>query len=130
MELITLATLSAFLGACLQKASEKFGEKSIETVFEHKRELADVFRGLFQQEIITLGLNDSVTPEDVQKRLESKPEVALQALKKLYDNPKLLAEFNEQLKTESGGMTISAKAIGQVIKENYGTIEITQTFNL
>lgn len=129
MELISLASLSAFLGTCLLKGGEKFSEKAIETVFEHKRELADVFTGLFQQEIITLGLNDSATPEEVKKQLEAKPEVALQALKKIVDKPDLLAEFNEQLKTESGGMTINAKNIGQVIKENYGTINQTINFS-
>ena len=129
MEFITLAALSAFLRACLLKAGEKFSEKVIETTFEHKRELADVFTGLFQQEIITLGLNDSASPEDVRNRLEANPEVAARALKKLAGKPELLADFNEQLKRESGGVTINAKNIGQVIEENYGTINQTINFS-
>jgi hypothetical protein len=128
MEFISLASLSAFLGACLLKAGEKFSEKSIETVFEHKSELADVFTGLFQQEIITLGLNDTTTPEEVKKQIELNPEVALQGLKKIADKPELLAEFNKHLTKETGGMTINAKSIGQVVKENYGTINQTITF--
>jgi hypothetical protein len=129
MEFISLASLSAFLSACLLKAGEEFSQKAIETVFQHKKELAGSFTGLFQQEIITLGLNDSATPEDVKKRLEAKPEVTLQALKKVTDNPELLAELNDQLKLESGGLIINAKNIGQVVKENYGTINQTIKFS-
>jgi hypothetical protein len=74
-------------------------------------------------------LNDSATPEEVQKQLEAKPEVAIQALKRLASVPELLADFNEQLRKESGGMTINAKNIGQVVNENYGTINQTINFS-
>jgi len=41
MEPITITAVAAFLGACLYKAGEKISEKTIETVFENKKELAD-----------------------------------------------------------------------------------------
>ena len=128
MEPITTITVTAFLIACLYKAGETLSEKAIETVFENKQELADSFKGLFSQEIITLGLNEATTPAQVIKQLEAKPEVTAQALQKLTDNPNLLEELNEQLKKEPGGMTINAEKIGQVIKENYGTINQTLNF--
>ncbi len=124
MEPITITAVAAFLGACLYKAGEKISEKTIENVFENKEELADRFTGLFRDDIITLGLREATTSAEVQQQLEAKPEIATQALKKLNENPKLLEDFNEKLKEQTGGMTINAEKIGQVIKENYGTINV------
>lgn len=128
MEPITTTAVATFLGACLYKAGETLSEKTIETVFENKQELADNFKGLFRQEIITLGLNEAATPAEITQQLEAKPEITAQALQKLTDNPKLLEDLNEQLKKKPGGMTINAEKIGQVIKENYGTINQTLNF--
>jgi len=121
---ITLISLSAFLAGCLLKAGEKFSEKTIETVFEHKKEFLEGFSGLFKQEIITLGLSDSATLEEVQKQLEAKPEIAVRALEKLNNNPQLLADLNEHLKRETGGITINAKNIAAA-----GNINITNQTN-
>jgi len=126
--IITTTTIAAFLGACLYKAGETLSEKTIEAVFEHKQELAHSFKGLFTQEIITLGLNEAATATEVIQQLEAKPEITAQALQKLTDNLILLEDLNEQLKKEMGGMTINAEKIGQVIKENYGTINQTLNF--
>ena len=128
MEPITTIAVAAFLKVCLDKAGETFTEKMIETAFKNKQGLADSFKGLFRQEIITLGLNEAATPAQVIKQLEAKPEVTAQALQKLIDNPKLLEDLNEQLKKETSGITINAEKIGQVIKENYGTINQTLNF--
>lgn len=127
MELVTLATLSAFLKSCLSKGGEKLSEKLIETVFERKKDLAHTFAGLFQPQLLTLGLNRSTTPDEVRRHLRDRPEVALEALTKLLGNPEVLAAFNKQLEKESVGMQIHAENIGQVIKENYGTVNQTMT---
>lgn len=119
---VTSISLAAFLAGCLWKAGEKFSEKTIETVFEHKKELLEGFTGLFKQEIITLGLRDNASFEEAQRELEAKPEIVRQALEKLNNTPELLKEFNEQLFVETGGITINAEKIGQVIKDNHGTI--------
>ena len=110
MPIITSTILADFLTACLLKVGEKIGEKTIETIFDRKRELSEGFAGLFKQEISTLGLSGTATLEEVQKQLEAKPEVVGQALEKLNNNPKLLADLNEQLKQMSG-ITINAKNI-------------------
>jgi uncharacterized protein YneF (UPF0154 family) len=121
VEIITTTAIATFLGVCLSKAGEKFSEKAIETVFENKKDIADGFMGLFKEEIITLGLNDSSTPADIENQLEAKPEVAVQALKKLSENPELVADLNRHLKEQFGGMTISAEKIGQVVQKMEGT---------
>ncbi len=128
MEPFTTIAVATFLKVCLDKAGETFTEKMIETAFNNKQGLADSFKGLFRQEITTLGLNEAATPAEITKQLEAKPEITVQALQKLTDNPNLLEELNEQLKKEPGGMTINAEKIGQVIKENYGTINQTLNF--
>jgi hypothetical protein len=122
MALITLATLSTFLGACLTKAGEKFNEKFIETLFEHKKDLAEGFMGLFKQEIITLGLNDSATPEEVQTQLDANPQLTAQIQKKLAENTELVLALREQVHNFPGGITITAKTVGQVVNKNEGTI--------
>jgi len=128
MEPFTTIAVATFLKVCLDKAGETFTEKMIETAFKNKQGLADSFKGLFRQEIITLGLSEAATPAEVIQQLEAKPEVATQALQKLTDNITLLEDLNEQLKKQPGGMTINAEKIGQVMKENYGTINQTLNF--
>ena len=126
MEPITITALAAFLGTCLYKAGEKFSEKAIETVFENKKELADGFIALFKEDIISLGLSDATTSAVVQEHLEANPEIVTKALKKLHENPKLLEDFNEKLKEQTGGMIVNAEKVGNSINTNYGTIN--QTF--
>jgi hypothetical protein len=75
MEPISTIAIAAFLSACLYKAGEKFSEKTIETVFENKKELADGFTNLFGSEIITLGLNDVTTSAEVQQKLKDIAEI-------------------------------------------------------
>ena len=81
MPIITTFAISEFLTACLWKAGEKFSEKTIETVFENKRELLDKFTNLFKEEIITLELSNGTILEAVQQQIEAKPEVVEQFLK-------------------------------------------------
>lgn len=115
--------VAAFLGACLYKAGEKVSEKTIETIFENKKELADAFTGLFRTEIIALGLNDSTTTAgEIQQQLNANPEVLKQALLKLKNTPELLKELDAQLRKETGKMIINAEKIGQLINDNHGTI--------
>lgn len=123
MPIITTTAIGMFLGACLLKAGEKISEKSIEHVFENKGELFERFKGLFNDEIITLGLNENPTFGEVQNLLEDKPEIATSALNKLNNNPELLADLNKQLQ-EIGNVTINAKNIAAA-----GNVNITNQTN-
>ncbi len=109
---ITTAAIAAFLGACLYKAGEKFSEKTIETVFEKKKELANSFTRLFRDEIVTLGLRDVITQTEVQRQLEAKPEIAAQVQKKWDDNAELVRMLHEQVRNVSSQMTNIAKNVG------------------
>jgi len=117
MPIITTTSISLFLGACLLKAGEKISEKSIEYAFENKRELFDGFKGLLNDEIITLGLTETATIGEVQNLLEEKPKIATSALEKINNNPELLSELNKQLQ-EMGNIIINAKNIAAAGKVN------------
>lgn len=122
MEPITLTALAIFLAPYLQKAGEKVAEKTVETLFESHEKLADTFSRLFHQEIITLGLNDSATTEEVVKQLEAKPEVKAEIEKKIADNQDLLDKLAEALSKQEGGRVIHTKTY----IENAGDVTINQ----
>ena len=112
MEPISLTAVSAFLGAILYKAGEKFSEKTIEAVFNNGKKLADSFTGLLRNDIITLGLSDATTSAEVQQQLEAKPEIAAQVQSKWDDNAKLVRVLREQMQNASSQMTNIAKNVG------------------
>jgi len=124
---LTLTALGVFLAPYLQKAGEKVAEKTIETLFDSRKDLAEKFTGLFHQEIITLGLNDSATTEEVVEQLEAKPEIKAEIAKKVVDNRDLLDELAEAFKPM--GITINAKNIGAVINQPTGPINLNNTFS-
>jgi hypothetical protein len=103
VESITLAALSAFISACLTKAGEKFSEKTVETAFESRQEIAEKFTGLFKSDIIQLGLSDSSTPEEITKQFAAKPEIIERASAKLQSDAdsfkELLAVVREAAKS-------------------------------
>jgi len=127
MEPFTLTALGVFLAPYLQKAGEKVVEKTVELLFDSRKDLAEKFSGLFHQEIITLGLNDTATTEEVVQKLEAKPEIKAEIDKKLVDNKDLINELEEAFKPM--GITINAKNIGAVINNPTGPINLNNTFS-
>ncbi len=127
MDPLTLTALGVFLAPYLQKAGEKVAEKTVEAFFDSRKDLAENFRGLFQQEIITLGLNDLTTAEEVTQKLGAKPEIRAEIDKKLVDNKDLVKELEEAFKPM--GITINAKNIGAVINNPTGPINLNNTFS-
>jgi|ERR1044072_635899 hypothetical protein len=122
MDPLTLTALGVFLAPYLQKAGEKVAEKTVEALFDSRKDLADKFTGLFHQEIITLGLNDSTTAEEVTQKLAAKPGVKVKIDKKVSDNIDLLNKLAEALSKHEGGRVIHTKTY----IENAGDVIINQ----
>lgn len=122
MDPITLTAIAAFLAPYLKKAGEKVAEKTVEKLFESRGDLAKKFYGLFNRDIITLGLNDSATTEEVAKQLEAKPEVKTEINTKVAANQDLLNELVEAFKqmpqAEFSGITINAEKISAINVSN------------
>ena len=118
---LTLTALGVFLAPYLEVAGKKVAEKAVEALFDSRKDLAENFRGLFHQEIITLGLNDSATTEEVVKQLEAKPEVKAEIEKKIADNQDLLDKLAEALSKQEGRVIHTKTYI-----ENAGNITINQ----
>lgn len=119
MAALALTALAAFVAPFLMKAGEKITEKTVEALFDSRKELAEKFQGLFKTEIISLGLNNAEpTAVEVTKRLEEKPEVKESVNKKIADNQDLLDElveaFRQMPDAEYEGITINAQKIAQV----------------
>src|SRR5437868_6313548 len=95
MELVALSAIAVFLAPYLQKAGEKVAEKTVETLFDSRRDLAERFRGLFNSEIIALGLSDSATTTEIARRLEDKPEVKESVGRKIVEKQDLVQELVE-----------------------------------
>ena len=116
MELLT--ALAVFLSPYLVKAGEKVSEKTVETLFESRLDLVEKFKDLFQDEIITLGLNETSNFEETTKHLEANPEVIETIRQKVETNQYLL---NDLVKTsqlinrpEFKGLQINAEKIAQI----------------
>ncbi len=118
MEPFTLTALGIFLAPYLQKAGKKVAEKTVENLFESREDLAKKFSGLFNREIITLGLNDSVTAEEAVEQLEANYEVKTEIDTKVAANRDLLNElveaFKQMPRAEFSGITLNTKKIGVV----------------
>lgn len=116
MEILT--AIAAFLSPYLVKAGEKVSEKTIETLFESRHDLAEKFKVLFQDEIITLGLNETSNFEETTKLLETKPEVKEAIHQKVKINQDLLDDFVRAANVinlpELKGLQINAEKIAQI----------------
>lgn len=133
MEPLTLTAIAVFLSPYLKKAGEKVAEKTIETLFDSRKDLAEKFAGLFKTEIISLGLSDTAPGSEVKSRLEATTELKSSVENKVVNNQALLAElveaFRQMPQSEFEGITINAKSIGQIINNPTGTINQTNTFS-
>src|ERR1700749_982080 len=120
MEQNILTAMAVFLAPYFHKAGEKIAEKTVEKLFDSRKDLADRFTGLFKTEIISLGLTDSASTDEISKQLEAKPEVKEKVHEKVADNQNLLNEMVEAFKqlqrAEFSGIAINSnKNIGVVI---------------
>jgi len=133
METVTLTAIAVFLAPYLHKAGEKVAEKTIEVLFDSRKDLAEKFAKLFQSEIVTLDLSDSDTEEQVVKQLEIKPELKIEIDRKVGNNQDLLNEMVKAFEAtplpEFGGITINSKNIGSVINNPRGPINVKNTFS-
>lgn len=104
--MITIAAIAAFLSPFLVKAGEKVAEKTVERLFDSRKDLAEKFFGLFKTEFQTLGLNETSTPEEITKQLEAKPEVKEEIRRKVEDtnNQDLMNQLTEALSKQEGRM--------------------------
>ncbi len=129
MEPITLSVIATLLAPFLLKAGEKVTEKTVEELFDSRKDIAEKFKELFQSEIVSLGLNNSSSSVEIVRQVETPPEIKEQVRKKLANNGDLLRDlieaFTQMPQSEFDGITINAKNIGQVI--NNPTAPITQT---
>lgn len=133
MEPITLTAIAVFLAPYFKKAGEKVAEKTIETLFESRKDLGEKFTSLFKPEIISLGLSDAASTKDIQHQLQARPEVRAEVANKVASHQELLNQlaqaFQELPQAEFAGITINAKNIGQVINHPSGPINQTNTFS-
>jgi SIR2-like domain len=98
MESITLAVIVAFLTPYFQKAGEKLTEKTVETLFESRKDIADKFKSLFESEITSLNLSEDTSSEEILKKLETKPGIKEQVIKKLENSESLVNDVREAIK--------------------------------
>jgi ribosomal protein S17E len=106
--MITIAAIAAFLSPFLVKAGEKVAEKTVERLFESRKDLAEKFSGLFKNEFQTLGLNETSTPEEITYQLEAKPDVKEEIRQKIEANQDLVNQLTEALSKQEG-RTITCK---------------------
>lgn len=127
--MITLAAIGVFLSPFLTKAGEKVAEKTVETLFNSRKDLADKFLDIFKPEFQTLGLSESSTTEEIAKKLSAKPEIKEAIQQKVENNQDLFDELVSALQTVDSEITINAKNIGQVINNPTAPISQNNTFN-
>jgi hypothetical protein len=100
--------IALFLSPFLYKAGEKVLDKTIETLFDSRKDLADKFLDVFKPEFQTLGLSESSTTEEIAKQLEAKPEVKEAIRAKVEANQDLVTQLTEALSKQEG-RTITCK---------------------
>jgi hypothetical protein len=118
LESITFGAIAVFLSPYLQKAGEKVAEMTVEKLFNSRKDIAAKFKGLFSNEIISLGLNDSASTVEISQQLEANPKIKEEVDKKVANNQHLLAELIEAFKqmpqSEFDGININAEKIAQI----------------
>lgn len=133
MDPVTITAIAVFLAPYLQKAGQKVAEKTIETLFDNRKDLAEKFTGLFQTDIISLGLNNAASAEEIAKQLSATPQVKQEVGNKIENNQDLLTElvkaFKQSPQPEFQGIEINAKNIGAVINNPSGPIRLTNKFS-
>ncbi len=133
MEPITMTALAVFLAPYLQKGGEKVVEKTVEALFDARKDLAHKFTDLFKDEIISLDLDSSASTAEITKQLEAKPAVKAEVGQKVAAHQDLLNEMVVAAKqlpqADFAGITVNAKNIGAVINNSTGPITLNNTFS-
>jgi hypothetical protein len=126
MEPITMTALAAVLAPFFSKAGETLATESVKLALEKRQDIKDGFVNLFKRdEIITLGLNEETSPEQITSLVKANPETAEAVTKRIEASPDLLNQLLEIIKQQSGNdssnITINAKniaAAGNVTIQN------------
>jgi hypothetical protein len=130
MEATMLSAIAVFLAPYLQKAGEKISERTVETLFDSRKDIAEKFLALFDTEIISLGLSDSASTAEITSRLEAEPKVKENVGRKIADKQDLLKELADAFKQlpQAGAatITINAEKIAQV---NINPHSVSQTID-
>jgi hypothetical protein len=100
--------IALFLSPYLIKAGEKVAEKTVETLFDSRKDLADKFLDVFKPEFQTLGLSETSTSEEITKQLDAKPKVKEAIRQKVESNQDLITQLTEALSKQEG-RTITCK---------------------
>ncbi len=121
MEVVTLTALAALLAPYFQKAGETLATETVKLALEKRQDIKNSLANLFKTEIISLGLNENQTPEEVKALLTAKPEIKDTVQQKIKSNSELLEELANVL-SKLEGRTIHATNYF----ENVNTINIDQ----
>lgn len=114
-----LTTLAVILAPFFTKAGETLAVESVKLALEKRQDIKDKFLGLFKgDEIISLGLNEQQSPEEVKAAIDAKPEVAGEIQKKLEANQDLLNELAKFLSKQEG-RTIHTKYYIENVETGY-----------
>ncbi|MCD9186325.1 MAG: hypothetical protein LUM44_07815 [Pyrinomonadaceae bacterium] len=119
MEVISIASLAAFLSPFFVKAGETLSTETVKLALEKRQDIKDGFVNLFKpEEIITLGLNEDRKPEEVLELVKSNSEVAKEVERKIKDNSELLNELAIIL-SKNEGRNIHTKYYIENIETGY-----------
>lgn len=121
MEPITSATLAAFLALFFQEAGKTLAVESVKLALEKRQDIKNSLANLFKPEIISLGLNENQTSEEVKALLNAKPEIEDTVQQKIKSNSKLLEELANVLSKHQGRAIHTTNYF-----ENVNTINIDQ----
>lgn len=115
-----LTPIAVFLSPYLAEAGKTVATETVKTLFASRQDLAERFKSLFHDEIITLGLNEATTAEDTVKLLSAKPEVKEEIRQKVENNQDLMELLTKALSKQEG-RTISCKTYIEKIEhiENF-----------
>lgn len=108
MEPVTLAILAVFLAPFFQEAGKTLAAESVKLALEKRQDIKNSLVNLFKPEIISLGLNENQTPEEVKALLNAKPEIEDTVQQKIKSNSELLEELANVL-SKHQGRTIHTK---------------------
>ncbi len=119
MEPITLATLAVFLAPYLQEAGKTLAVETVKLALENRQDIKDKFLNLFKRdEILSLGLNEPQSTEEVKALIAAKPEAKEEIQKIIESNQDLLDELAKAISKQEG-RTIHTKYYIENVETGY-----------
>lgn len=107
--IITTTALASFLSLLFTEGGKTLATESVKLALQNRQDIKDGFVNLFKHdEIITLGLNEEKSPEQVKELLEANPEIAQEIDQRVKDNSELLDQLAKIL-SKHEGRTINTK---------------------